>query len=259
MPKRVLQSVLILGLMTGTSWAASDPFVGTWKLDPSRSQLSDEMKVEALGGNKYAFDFGGGKPVTVVADGTDQPIDTGTTMSVSAEGPNTWKFVGKKDGRVGSGATWKLSEDGSTLSDSYTVYQADGSTLHLDYLYKRTAGSSGFAGTWDSTSEKVDSVYEIAIRPYRDNGLSFVDPAEKSTQDMEFDGRDYPSQGPDVTAGSVSSGQRMNDSTLDITDKINGKVTDTRELKLSSDLRTLTMTVRPVGRATPNILVFGRE
>lgn len=241
------------------SWAADDPFVGTWKLNPSQSKLTDQMKVESLGGNRYAFDFGGGKPITVVADGTDQPGNFGITLGVAVEGPHTWKVVRKKEGRLLVAATWELSQDGNTLTDHFTGHQANGSTLRLDYVYKRTAGASGFAGTWESTSEKVNSVYEITIRPYADKGLSFVNAAQESNQNMEFDGKDYPNQGPNVVAGSASSGHRVDESTLDITDKMNGQITDTRELKLSPDGKTLTMTVRPVSRKTPNILVFERE
>jgi hypothetical protein len=251
--------VLTLVLLAGTSWAASDSFVGTWKLNPSRSRLTDEMKVEALGQDKYAFDFGGGKPVIVVADGTDQPSYPGFTMAVTIEGPGTWKFVSKKAGRMSASATWRLSEDGRTLSDVRTVYQPNGSPLRLNYIYKRTAGTSGFAGSWESTSEKVNSVFEIVIRSYKSSGLSFVNPAQESTQNMEFDGKDYPDRGPDVSAGSRSSGHRINRRTLEITDKLNGKISDTRELKLSPDQKTLTMTVRPVGQGKPNILVFDRE
>lgn len=255
-------NLLVLSLalsIPSQSWAATDPFVGTWKLNPSKSKLTDEMKVESLGGNKYSFDFGGGKPITVVADGTDQPGNFGITLAVAVEGPETWKVVRKKDGHLLIEATWELSNGGNTLTDHFTGYQANGSTLRLDYVYKRTAGTSGFAGAWESTSEKVNSVYEIAIQPYAENGLSFINPAQKSTQSMEFDGKDYPSQGPNVVAGSVSSGQRLNESTLAISDKMDSKITDTRELKLSHDLKTLTMTVQPVTRKTPNILVFDRE
>ena len=45
---------------TGMAQAAQSPFIGQWKLDPSRTRLPDEMKVESQGGGKYAFDFGGG-------------------------------------------------------------------------------------------------------------------------------------------------------------------------------------------------------
>jgi hypothetical protein len=76
---------------------------------------------------------------------------------------------------------------------------------------------------------------------------------------MEFDGKDYPNQGPNVFAGSASSGHRVNESTLDITDKVNGKSTVTRQLKLSPDRKTMTVTAQPVDRSKPNVLVFDRE
>src|ERR1700757_171874 len=81
--------------------AADDPFVGDWKLDPARSNLSTKMKVESLGANKYALDLGGNGIVeTIVADGTDQPGQNGTTVSVTIESPDAWKVVRKKDGRM---------------------------------------------------------------------------------------------------------------------------------------------------------------
>jgi hypothetical protein len=259
MSKRIIQLLLIACLTTGTFGAANDAFVGKWKLDPSKSRLADQMKVEAVGANKYALDFGGGVAETIVADGTDQPGLFGTTVSITVEAPDTWKVVRKKNGRALLTGTWKLSKDGKTLSDAFRANQPDGSTLSLDYVYTRTAGSSGFPGTWESTSEKVNSVFEFQIQPYAGDGLSFITPAQHETQNMRFDGKDYPDVGPDVVAGSASSGHRVNERTLDITDKIKDKVMDTRQIELSPDLKTLTMTVHAVGQSKPNILVFDRE
>src|SRR5215472_17681394 len=98
--KRTFELLLVACLGTGALWAADAPFVGNWKLNPSRSKLTDEMKVESVGPNKYAFDFGGGSPETVVTDGTDQPAGFGTTLSVTVVGPDSWKVVRKKDGRM---------------------------------------------------------------------------------------------------------------------------------------------------------------
>jgi hypothetical protein len=53
----------------------------------------------------------------------------------------------KKDGRMLITAIWKLSKDGTTLSNDFTGYQPNGSTLNFYYVYKRTAGRSGFSGT----------------------------------------------------------------------------------------------------------------
>ena len=67
---------------------ANEPFVGEWKLDPSKSKLTDQMKVESVAGNKYAFDFGGGSAETIVPNGTDQPGLAGTTLSITIEAPD---------------------------------------------------------------------------------------------------------------------------------------------------------------------------
>ena len=44
-----------------------------------------------------------------------------------------------------------------------------------------------------------------------------------------------------------------------ITDKAGDKVTDTEDIALSADLKTLTITVHVVGRDKPNVLVFERK
>ena len=78
--KRTLQLFLAASLTTSTLWAASDPFVGKWKLDPSQSKETDQMKIEAAGPNRYVFDFGAGGTETIVVDGTEQPGHSGTTL-----------------------------------------------------------------------------------------------------------------------------------------------------------------------------------
>jgi hypothetical protein len=247
-------------VLIGTSWAANDPFVGKWKVNPSKSKLTDEMKVEAVGADRYAVTFAPGAVDTIVADGSDQPGLRGTTLAITIEGPNTWKVVRKKEGRMLITATWALSADGKTLTDDYTGYESDGSTLNLHYVYERTAGSSGFPGTWDSTSEKLDSVIELEVRPYQDDGLAFNSSVGGMTQNMKFDGQDYPDSCPNATAGSVSSARRVNERSLEVTYKFQGKITQTRQIELSTDLKTLTMSMRQAGESKPkNVLVFDRE
>ncbi|HVH70437.1 MAG TPA: hypothetical protein VNB49_04920 [Candidatus Dormibacteraeota bacterium] len=93
MSMRTSRLLLVGCLFAGALWAADDPFVDEWRLNPSKSKLTDEMKVESVGRNKYAFDFGGGTMETIVADGTDQPGDAGTTLSVTTLAPDAWKVV----------------------------------------------------------------------------------------------------------------------------------------------------------------------
>ena len=257
--KRTFQLLPFACLVTGALWAANDPFVGEWKLNPSRSKLTDQMKVERVAANKYTFDFGGGSAETITTDGTDQPGDGSTTLSVTIEGPDSWRVVRKRDGRILLTASWKLSKDGNTLTDDFTFIGLNGSSSNVNYVYKRTAGTTGFAGTWESTSETVNSVFVLKFRPYEGDGLSIIDPSQEETKNVKFDGKDYPNVGPNEAPGSTSSARRVNEHTLEMTDKINGKTVDTQQIKLSADRKTLTITVHTVGRSEPNILVFERQ
>jgi hypothetical protein len=260
MTKRILQLSLSLCLLTSTVWAATDPFAGNWKLDPSKSKLTDQMKVEAAGPNRYGLIFSGGDPETITADGTDQPAHYGTTFSITVESPDRWKAVRKSGSRIIIVGIWTLSADGKTLDDDYTDYQADGSTAHkLHYVYARTTPGTGFVGTWESISEQVDSVFEIQIQPYESDGLSIVNPSQKIVENLKFDGKDYAIQGANLPAGYTCSGHRQSGRSYQMTHKLNGKLIDTRQVEVSPDRKILTMTITIPGQAKPNIQVFNRE
>ena len=244
MPGRIVKPLLVVGLLVGPSWAANDPFVGQWTLNPSRSKLTDEMKVTKLSRDKYAFELGGGAPETIVIDGTFQPGLAGTTLSVAPEGPN-WKVVRKKDGRTLLTAIWTLSKDGTSLTDDFTSFGQDGSPSNVKSLYKRTAGdTAGFAGTWVSTKEMVNSVITLQISPYENDGLSLTSSAAGTTTNLKFDGE---------------SARRLSTSALEVIQRSEGKVILTKQYELSPDLKTLTITTRIAGRAFPNIFVFERQ
>jgi hypothetical protein len=264
MLKCALRLLLFACLATGALSAANDPFLGEWKLNASKSKLIDVMKVESAGGNKYAFDFGGGSAETIAVDGTDQPGIAGTTLSVAIEGPDSWKVVRKKDGRILLTAFWKLSKDGNTLKDDYTEFGPDGTSSNVKYVYQRTAGTSGFAATWEGSSETMNLAIVLKVQPYEGDGLSFTTSEGETasggeTRNVKFDGKDYPNTGPDARAGDASSARRVNEDTLGITGKFNGKITSTRQAQLSADRKTLTMTVHVPGRREPDILVFERQ
>jgi hypothetical protein len=254
--KRAFQWLLVTFLLMGKLLAATDPFVGDWKLNLSKSKLMDVMKVESLGGNKYAFDFGGGAE-GIVVDGTDQLGVYGTMLSVTVEGPDTWKVVRKRDGHTLLTATWNLSKDGNTLTDNYTEFPPNGPSSTVKYVYNRTAAGAGFAGIWESTMPMTSAIV-IQIRPYEGNGLSFIRSPE-DVRNLKFDGKDYPVEGPGTAKGATSSARRLDERSLELIDKVNGKVTKTERRELSPDLKTLTRTVRRVGQRDPNIFVFERQ
>jgi hypothetical protein len=247
-------------IITGTSWAADDPFAGKWKLDSSQSRFAaDTMKVEFASAHKYKFIFSEPNAETIAIDGTDQPGIFDTTLSVTEQGPHVWKVVRKRKEHPIVTAIWTLSEDGETLHDSFTGYQPDGSPFTVDYLYQRRAGGSGFAGTWQSTSEVFVSPYEIQIRPYQGDGFSLIDPVAGIDKNLKLDGKDYPNSGLNANPDMLSSGHRISDRLLELTDKLKGMVQSTDDFELSPDLQTLTETQHLPDQDKPIILVFKRE
>jgi hypothetical protein len=257
MLKRFFLLLLAVATATTTLQAADGSFVGKWKLNPEKSTTHDQMKVTSAGTNRYAFDFGGG-PEFIVVNGTDQPGLEGSTLAVSVEAPRVWKVVRKQNGRMQISAIWTLSPDGKSLRDDFTGYPSNGSSFTIHYIYTPLGGASGFAATWDSTSEKL-GVVEIQVQPYQNSGLSFVNQAQHSTKNMKFDGKDYPVSDANAPAGALSSARRVNASTVEFTEKRNGKLTDTQHIQLSPDGKTMTMTIQPAGGQKPNVLVFERE
>lgn len=244
--KRSLKLLLFPCLAIAASWAANNPFIGDWKLNPSKSNLTDRMKVESVGGNKYVFDFGGG-PETIVVDGTDQrsQLYGGDTLSVAVAN-DTWKVVRKRNGRTMVSGIWSLSKDGNTLADHFTGFNADGSPYNLNYVYKRTAGGSGFAGTWVSTSvDAVNFVLLIQLQPYEEDGLSILDASSQLTGNMKF---------------AASSLHRLDEHTLELMRKKgDGELSEFLQLKLSSDLKSLTVTPHSAAGDEPHTLVFERQ
>jgi hypothetical protein len=259
--ENVLNRTLVI--LSAVCWATTvgrppeNPFIGEWKLIPSQSRMPDEMKVQSMGSNTYAFDFGGGAVERIVVDGSDQPGLGGTNLSVKAEAPDTWIVTRKNGSRLLLNATWKLSSDGAHLTDYYRELEADGSTFSVDYVYQRVGGGSGFAADWQSIKETINSPFLLEVKEFQGDGLSFVDPLARKTRNLKFVSAGAPPN--EVPKGASSSLRRVGDRTLVITNKYDGQLSNTEEFALSTDLKTLTMTVYLVGRDKPYVLVFERK
>lgn len=255
MPKRVLHSVVVICLCLTAAFAADDPLVGKWRFNPSRSTIIDYMIIESAEANRYAFAFTGSPaPETIAADGTFQPGMNSTTLSATILGPRSWKIERRSGSKPILTAFWKLSPDGKTLTDMFTSFQPDGSTSTENLIYKRTSGSSGIPGTWERIA-KLDSPLELEVRLAQDGGIAFVLNGG-AAKVIRFDGKEYADSG---ASGFTSTGRRIGDNAVEIVTKINGKITERREITVSADRKTLTRTMHVPGPSRPTVLVFDRE
>lgn len=239
MISRILCLILVAGVTVTPLSAQTDPFIGHWKL----TRLTDQMSVVKVGAHTYVFNFEGGGPEKIVVDGTYQRGIGGTMLSVTPVGPN-WKVERKRDGHKLLTATWTLSKGGSSLTDTFTSFDKNGAPSRVKLVYRRAATGSGFTGTWISQSAAIGAITILEIRPYKKTGLSLVVPSEEITVNLNFDGKNV---------------RRVDARTFEITRKANGKITQTEEYMVSSDLKTLTRTVHVVGESQPLITVFERQ
>jgi hypothetical protein len=135
------------------------------------------------------FDLGSGDPMVAVADGTDQPGRFGITIGINVDGPDKGTVAPKKDGKILATGVWTLAKDGTKPTDRFTAAWPNGDTTSLDYVYKRKGGGSGFAATWVSESEQMNSTFVIQRRPWEGDGLSFNTSGGGGTKNVKFDGK----------------------------------------------------------------------
>ncbi|HEV2115222.1 MAG TPA: hypothetical protein VGR48_04290 [Terriglobales bacterium] len=256
--KRLYVSIALACWLAGSLWAADCPFCGKWKLNMEKSKFTGEqIKIQDLGGNKYKWTVGNVSD-TISNDAVDQPVKFGRTISMTPEGANSWKMVIKKDGRVISSMIHAISADGKTRTIKGTDTKPDGTTSDFSAVWKKTAGGTGWAGTWETADLTFNSPDELDVESYEGDALTFDTPAYKDKLSMKFDGKDYQEKGPNVAPGSMSSGQRVSARTLDLTNKVKGQVLDHTRYEVSPDGKTLTLTIREVAQPKPLIIVYNR-
>lgn len=239
--------------------AADDSFVGKWKFNPDKSQLSGlTYKVEDAGNNQYKFVFGDDTE-TVSFDGKPHLTKYGETWSITKSGPNGWRWVTKRNGKTTNDAMWTVSDDGATSTYVNTATRPDGSTSHDETKLKRTAGTSGLVGTWESTEIKVGSPMTMQLAAWQKDGYSLKTPALKGETDFKLDGKDYTPKGPAVAKGTTVSGKKIDDRTMELAYQLKGKTTETDHWELSTDGKTLTNTVTYPGVDKQEVDIFDRQ
>jgi hypothetical protein len=253
---KILLFVTALTILDAASaWATDDPFIGTWRLNMDRSQYGGDVReIKDLGGNNYRW-FG----ASILTDAKEHPFTFGGTYLATQESPDRWAVTIKHDGKVTDVSTWTLGDGGQQLRFEDKGTRVDSTPFTEEAIYTREGTGSGPSGKWKLQKMQSSSIDNWVIKPYGNEGLSFVWPADKEHEDIKFDGKDYAYEGPRVTPGRTSSAKRIDNYTIQLTDKLNGKVTVTREAKISQDGRTLTETRHRPGRQNPVIIVYEKQ
>jgi hypothetical protein len=248
--------VATLALALASSVYAANPFIGKWKIDEANSHLTGTTdSIAAAGPNTWSFQDGA-VPWKVRADGTDQPTAFGTT-AMKVVNATTWEFTNKSNGKTTGTETWVLSADGQSMKRTFSVPNANGEMSSGSETVKRTAGTSGFEGTWESTEVKM-TFTEVDVEPNGDDGVTLRLPEDGTHYSLKFDGKDYPEEGPRLPAGMTVSAKMTGPRTIRAVTKLNGTAFDTEDWEISADGQTFTYTQRDVGTTNPAVIVLRR-
>ena len=242
---------------------AQSAFDGTWKVDLGKSQFSTKPDVFVLLDGRYSCPTCL-PPIDVKADGTDQPVaghPRYDTMRVDVVDNRTVIITEKKNGKTVQTLKTVISQDGNTADWEF------GSNLASDHpvtgkgqdirVGPGPAGSHVISGSWRST--KMEGVSDSGLLfTYKVTGdvLAMTTPAGRSFT-AKLDGSEAPYKGdPATTSVSV---KRLDENTLEETDRDDGKVKTVSRITLSADGKALTIASTDKQQGTTELEVADRQ
>jgi hypothetical protein len=239
MTMRSLFPTLIL-ILSPLAALASSAFDGTWKSNLESFKATGKPDVYLLADGEYTCSSCSPE-LKVKADGADHKVSGHSyydTASVKVTGPNSDEVVLKQADKMSVHFVDTVSSDGATLTIKIKNYTGK-VPVDVELTEKRVAagpaGSHPVSGSWQQQGFGGDDVtrtvqYSMTSDGFRMhwNGQSY---------DAKFDGKDYPvANDPGKTTVSL---KKIDDSTVEETDRRQGKVVDEYRLTVSKDGKTI--------------------
>jgi hypothetical protein len=234
---------LVVGLLLASPMAmAQSVFDGKWRPDPEKPSHPGKPEVYGLSHGIYEC-RPCEPPYTIRADGHDQPIAGSpyyNTVSVAIIDDHSIRKIAKKDGKIQSDTTVKVSPDGSTKTEVQTVTFMGPVPVEMTGQYVRVSagppGSHLTAGGWQVTEMGVSNNVEDTIFKVSHDTLSMSDAMGRSFS-AKLDGTDAPYKG----SGEFNSvSLRMVDAhTIEESDKKNGVVVKINRWTVDPDGKTM--------------------
>lgn len=246
--KKLRLAALLVGVFIPALAIAQSSFDGTWKVELKNAQLPqkpDELLVQ----NGMYHCKTCVPPIDVKADGQDQKVAGQPyfdTVNIKILDDRRIQQTNKKNGKTVGTSTGTLSADGNTLTFEFSDSSATNSKpvtgkIEQTRVSKGPAGAHAVSGSWRSA--KLDSMSENGLLfTYKLQGdiLSFSTPTGQSYT-AKLDGTEAPMKGdPGTTSVSV---RRLDKSTLEETDKREGKVIAVVRIILAADGKSLTFAI----------------
>lgn len=252
MKKLTLAGLLVM-LLAAAAMAQST-FDGTWKIDLSAVPLPTKPTVWLLQNGVYLCKSCV-PTVEVKADGQDQQV-TGQpydTISVRIVDDHTVEEIEKKNGKTVSAEEFTVSHDGNTVVDDYPNGQNANTSpvvtkVVMTRIAKGPAGSHAISGSWQTSKiENVSDEWLVFTFKVEGNRLEFSRPTGQS-YNAKLDGTEALVKG-DADSNGVSV-KRINENTIEETDKRDEKVLSVSQMTVAPDGKTMTIVNKDVVSGT---------
>ncbi len=254
----IRSSVLVLGLAVLCA-AQENPFVGTWKLNPAKSNFTGRTLKYEPGPDGAIKQTSAGLSYTFKTDGREYSTPLGRTAVWKQLNDRSWETVVKQGATTLATVRSELSPDGKTLTVVAKGTKPNGEAFEESAVYERIEGTSGLMGTWKSKDVKAGAPGVLEIAEFGKDGLKLTLVDMKATCSAKFDGKDYPATGPTVPRNLTLSLRKTGDRTFEMTQKVDGKPLATNTYTVSEDGQTLTGVGKPAAVDEPVTAVYDRQ
>jgi hypothetical protein len=253
-------SVVLCVVFAGTTLlAAENPFVGTWKLNPSKSKFTGStVTFEQLPSGEWKT-TAMGMSYTFRTDGKEYQSLFDRKVTWKEANDRSWESTVKFGGKTLATEHYEISPDNKTMTVTAKGTTPSGEAFQEVSSYNRESGSTGLAGKWRSAKVQISSPTSLEIKPHGANGISMAVPQYKASVDFSFDGTESKPVGPTVPPGITFSAKKLDDRSFEFVEKHNGKPVVNATFKVSADDKTLTESGRPAGVDEPYTAVYDRE
>lgn len=254
-----LKHCLIVALCCTTSVAlAQNPFVGTWKVDFSKSHVTGQTFSFTAEGNGQVKMTEGAESYTFTPNGSETHDGVGDMVKWQKMDNHNWKSFTQAGNTVITD-TYTLSGDEKTLTDSVSGTRPNGQQIDEKVSFSRVTPGKGFFGKWKSTNMENNSPTTAKIDANGDNGIVWHIPEIKAYVKLNFDGTEATPVGPTVPKGLTLSAKKIGPRSFALTEKVNGKVIFRGRYTVSADGNTMTEVGGSPGESAPVKVVFQKS
>ena len=253
--KSLLCCVFLVSSIISVQGTAQSLFDGTWKIDLNESQSSTTQYNYLLQDGIYHCPTCD-PPLETKADGKDHQI-TGEpcydTVSLRVVDAHTTEETDKRNGKAVGTRRMTISPDGDTATVEWTEScNAQGDVVAgkdlLARLTQSPRGAHAISGSWRITKRMNRSENAlVATLKLEGDTFSFADPSGQSYT-AKLDGTETPIKG-DLSNTMVSV-KRIDEHTIEETDKREGKIVEVTRFTVSADAKTMTVSMADKANGT---------